>query len=68
MNQGSLNSTMGLVLIVIMAVGSLVDIFQAMYIGKRMWRRWKRNYFAHVQRDAVFQEYQKLLQKKGGKK
>lgn len=51
----------GPILIAIMVLGSLVDIFQAMYLGKRMYRKWQRGLLDKARKEILASEYEKIL-------
>lgn len=41
----------------IVVLGSMVDLFQAMWIAKRMYKKWKRSLYAKARNDLILQNY-----------
>lgn len=57
-----LNSPLGIVAIVVVVAGSLVDIFQFAWIVKRIYRRAKIALYHRVRKDILLSEHLKRVE------
>ena len=56
--------TYGSWLLLIVVFGSMVDIFQFMWIIRRYHKRWKRALYNKVKREIILTEYQNKIKNK----